>query len=300
MGATQGPESGDTEIACQSQLGGIITTGGGFSMYYAAPSWQKAAIAKYFATLTSQSITLSSGYNPNGRGYPDVSLIGVSYQVVVNGIMQSVFGTSCSSPVFAAMVSLLNSQRAVQGLQPVGFMNPTLWSYGYNSTYLNPTAYEKTSFNDVTSGNNKCCSSQVASQATCCSSGFTAVTGWDPVTGWGSVQFPNLARMFEVENLTTLSLNASTTIICNPSSSPSSLSTAAVIAITVVTILAVGTCIGVVVFCICCTGARQSPLARQQEPAMATAVPIQNPTAIYMTNVQPAQPVQPAAAAGRR
>lgn len=297
MGATQGPESGDAEIACQSQLGGIITTGGGFSTYYAAPSWQKAAIAKYFATLSSQSITLSSGYNPNGRGYPDVSLIGVAYQVVVNGIMESVFGTSCSSPVFAAMVSLLNSQRAVQGLQPVGFMNPTLWSYGYNSTYVSPTAYAKTSFNDVTSGNNKCCSSQIASQATCCSSGFTAVTGWDPVTGWGSVQFPNLARMFEVENLTALALNASTTIICDPSSSsPSSLSTAAVIAITVVTILAVGTCVGVVIFCVCCAGARQSPLAHQQEPTMATAAHVQNPTAIYMTNVQPAQP----AAAGRR
>ena len=27
VGATMGPESGDPEIACQSQLGGVITTG---------------------------------------------------------------------------------------------------------------------------------------------------------------------------------------------------------------------------------------------------------------------------------
>ena len=40
VGATQGPESGVPETACQVDRGGGITTGGGFSNIYPAPSWQ--------------------------------------------------------------------------------------------------------------------------------------------------------------------------------------------------------------------------------------------------------------------
>merc|ERR1712014_191696 len=49
----------------------------------------------------------------------------------------------------------------------VGFINPTLYQAGASS------------FNSITSGNNKCTAS-----TTCCSQGFTATAGWDPVTGW--------------------------------------------------------------------------------------------------------------------
>ena len=33
VGATMGPNTGGPEVACQSQLGGVITTGGGFSTF---------------------------------------------------------------------------------------------------------------------------------------------------------------------------------------------------------------------------------------------------------------------------
>ena len=85
----------------QSQLGGLITTGGGFSSYYPRPSWQDTAVSSYFTSLGSNQPY--PGYNAGGRGYPDVSLLGVNYEVFIGGNKTLVFGTSASTPVFAAM-----------------------------------------------------------------------------------------------------------------------------------------------------------------------------------------------------
>ena len=183
-----GPEDGDPEIASQSQLGGVITTGGGFSTYWATPSWQQSAVDDYFSGLSSKE-TPHDGYNPNGRGYPDVSLIGVWYEIYIQGVLTPIFGTSASSPVFAAMIALVNAKRAENGLPSVGFINPTLYQYGSVNSY----------FNDVTSGENNCIAygdTSNPSGATCCVSGFYSTTGWDPVTGYGSVQFDNLYTLF--------------------------------------------------------------------------------------------------------
>lgn len=40
VGATQGPEYDDAEIACASNTNGVITSGGGFSNLYPLPYWQ--------------------------------------------------------------------------------------------------------------------------------------------------------------------------------------------------------------------------------------------------------------------
>jgi tripeptidyl-peptidase-1 len=190
VGATMGPENGDAEIACQSQLGGVITTGGGFSTYYATPSWQTDAVNAYFDALTASN-TPDAGYNRNGRGYPDVSLIGVNYQVVIQGGLYNLYGTSASAPLFGAMLSLINAVRVAHNKSSVGFINPTLYAYGMNaSTNL---------FTDVTSGHNRCCASGNPSEAVCCDSGFHSTAGWDPVTGWGSTYLPDLAQMLAVE-----------------------------------------------------------------------------------------------------
>jgi tripeptidyl-peptidase-1 len=42
-------------------------------------------------------------------------MLGVYYQVVLQGKIEPVFGTSCSSPVFAAMLSLVNAARVAAG-----------------------------------------------------------------------------------------------------------------------------------------------------------------------------------------
>jgi hypothetical protein len=184
-----GPENGDPEIACQSQLGGVITTGGGFSTYNPTPSWQTDAVNAYFDALDGRN-TPTSGFNRHGRGYPDVSLIGVRYQVVIQGEMRNIYGTSASAPVFAAMISLINAARAAKNMTSVGFLNPTLYARGGNLT--------ASLFTDVTSGHNRCCTSGDASAAVCCESGFHSTEGWDPVTGWGSMRLPDLAQAFSV------------------------------------------------------------------------------------------------------
>lgn len=85
VGATQGPESGGLEIACSSITGGIITTGGGFSDKFSRPSYQDDAVQEYFSRLTAGTIGIpSAGYNVNGRGYPDVSVLGYNY-LIING-----------------------------------------------------------------------------------------------------------------------------------------------------------------------------------------------------------------------
>jgi hypothetical protein len=195
VGATDGPQKGSAEIACQSTENGLITTGGGFSTYYPAPSWQTDAIELFFNRSDASGFTPAAGYNPAGRGYPDVSLVGADYPVVINGDIYRIFGTSASTPVFAAFVSLLNALRLGRNASSggVGWLNPTLYAVGNNVTF---NGTDTLIFNDVTSGDNKCCAHNNPALATCCASGFTAVSGWDPVTGWGSVDFPKFAALF--------------------------------------------------------------------------------------------------------
>ena len=171
VGATMGPESGSTEIACQSQVGGVITTGGGFSTYFARPSWQSKAVNSYFSQFNgSKAAAPIAGFNPLGRGLPDISLIGVKYNVIMAGATIQLYGTSCSSPVFAAYVSLLNGQRAQRNLTQIGWINPTLYLTAYNASF--PSTHNLTTplFNDITSGNNQCCAQSTSGSPICCSS----------------------------------------------------------------------------------------------------------------------------------
>jgi hypothetical protein len=184
-----GPNNGGKEVVCQSATtstngeittGGIITTGGGFSTYFSRPNYQNNAIESYISSINTASNSPVEGFNSYGRGIPDVAFLGTDYQVMIGGDLETVFGTSCSSPVFAAMISLVNAARLAKNMSSLGFINPTL----YNSTSF---------FNDITSGDNKCCaeSSHILAPV-CCSSGFTAINGWDPTTGLGSILLSNL------------------------------------------------------------------------------------------------------------
>lgn len=151
----------------------------------------------YFNTLSSDT-TPTSGYNRNGRGFPDISYIGVNYQTVIQGQLTGLYGTSASAPLLGAMISLINAARAAQNITSVGFLNPTLYAYGAENTFgVNNTNVDP--YNDVTSGNTQCMARNQQGQVYCCSSGFYATEGWDPVTGWGSSYYPDLAQMFSVD-----------------------------------------------------------------------------------------------------
>lgn len=179
VGATMGPESGDPEVSCSSDTGGVITTGGGFSMYFDQPEYQHKAIAKFFKHLESQP---EEGYVSTGRGFPDVSALGHNYLVIDGGRVMLESGTSASAPVFAGMLTLINDARLAEGKSPVGFVNPAL--YGF----------EDDVWNDIVEGNNRCAAGQ--GNPNCCSEGFQAGIGWDPVTGLGTPRFKALKKAF--------------------------------------------------------------------------------------------------------
>lgn len=142
-------------------------SGGGFSNYFAVPSYQAEATAAFLKALGS---TYSGLYNRSGRAYPDVAAQGEHFQIVINGTTQSVGGTSASSPTFSAVISLLNDYLIASGKKPLGFLNPFLYSKGIAG------------LNDITSGSNPGCSTK----------GFSARAGWDPVTGLGTPNFVKL------------------------------------------------------------------------------------------------------------
>ncbi|KAI0046357.1 family S53 protease [Auriscalpium vulgare] len=147
---------------------------GGFSNYFVTPSYQTAAKDAFIAKLGG---TNSGKFNTSGRGFPDVAAIGTDVMIVSGGQTGPVDGTSCSSPIFASVVSLLNDRLIGAGKPVLGFLNPFLYS----------TA-GKAALNDITSGSNPGCNTN----------GFTATAGWDPVTGLGT---PNYVKLLTAVGL---------------------------------------------------------------------------------------------------
>eukprot|EP00475_Leptophrys_vorax_P024994 TRINITY_DN3477_c0_g3_i1.p1 TRINITY_DN3477_c0_g3~~TRINITY_DN3477_c0_g3_i1.p1 ORF type:complete len:556 (-),score=135.41 TRINITY_DN3477_c0_g3_i1:72-1739(-) len=176
VGATQGPEAGTEEVACSSTTGGLITTGGGFSILFPTPSYQKTAVSGYLDKVKGKIV---KGYNANGRGSPDVAFLGHNYAVIIGGNVVPVSGTSASAPAFAGMITLINDYRLQNGKSSLGFLNQALYQ-------LDPSTW-----NDITSGSNKC-TADTANGPTCCPHGFVAQAGWDPLTGLGTPHFPIL------------------------------------------------------------------------------------------------------------
>ena len=171
----QGPEFGNPEVACQGNRSGVITSGGGFSVFNTLPTYQYNAVNNYFAAIRGTKLDPISGYATTARGYPDISAMGHTYPVILNRRLYYFSGTSASAPVVAAMISLVNAARKARGLSTMGYINPFV--------YLNSKLLTK----DITSGNNFC----IVRGKVCCRQGFYATNGWDPVTGLGVLNFKN-------------------------------------------------------------------------------------------------------------
>jgi tripeptidyl-peptidase-1 len=184
VGATQGPESNQPEIACGSNSGGIVTTGGGFSIYFPRPSWQALQVADYLKS--APQLPPLNLFSSNGRGYPDVAALGFNYNVVIGGATYQESGTSASAPVVAGMLSLINGARLAAGKPALGWVNAQLYQFALT----NPAVV-----NDITVGENNCCAGEPGS-IVCCQYGFNATVGWDPLTGLGSLNFANLKKAF--------------------------------------------------------------------------------------------------------
>lgn len=153
-----------------------LISGGGFSTYFPRPSYQDAAVAKFFAT--NKSLPNPQYYNKNGAGYPDIAAQSESFVIVSDRIpLPGVGGTSCATPTSSGVFSHLNDLRLQAGKPVLGWLNPFI----YQTAPAHANA-----FNDATAGGNEGCNNFI---------GFTAVPGWDPVTGWGSPNYRLLAEI---------------------------------------------------------------------------------------------------------
>ncbi|KAI0062174.1 family S53 protease [Artomyces pyxidatus] len=139
---------------------------GGFSTLFPMPSYQAEAVNWFLSGLGS---TFSGLFNASGRAYPDLSAVGVNVPIVWEGKVGTVDGTSCSTPITAGMIALLNDELIAAKKSPLGFLNPFIYQ---NSDI----------FTDITAGTNPGCGTN----------GFIAGKGWDPVTGVGSPVFAKL------------------------------------------------------------------------------------------------------------
>ena len=138
---------------------GTNGTGGGVSTSYPIPTWQ-------------QGVSMSANQGSTSmRNFPDVALTADNIWITYNGGGSgAVGGTSCAAPLWAAYTALINQQAAANGKQPVGFINPAIYSLAQSSSYAS-------AFHDITTGNNTNSFNPT---------NFFAVTGYDLCTGWGT------------------------------------------------------------------------------------------------------------------
>ncbi|KAH9173729.1 peptidase S8/S53 domain-containing protein [Lactarius sanguifluus] len=144
-------------------------SGGGFSEYFLRPWYQQQAVPTFLNGLGRQ---YSGLYNASGRGIPDIAAQAMRIPFFYRGREIIGRGTSCSTPIVAGIISLLNDHRLSQGRPPLGFLNPWLYDGGLNG------------LNDIVSGSNPGCNTD----------GFSAIAGWDPVTGLGT---PDLGQLLD-------------------------------------------------------------------------------------------------------
>ncbi|MBS1123083.1 MAG: kumamolisin [Deltaproteobacteria bacterium] len=129
-----------------------VGSGSGDSLTFDAPSWQLGL------PITDK------------RAISDVALAsGTPYWAYVFGEWRGLAGTSFASPVFAALVAVVDSARLGAGEPPVGFLNSTL--------YRDPIV--QAAFHDVVDGGTP---------------DHPATPGWDYPTGFGA---PDAARLHE-------------------------------------------------------------------------------------------------------
>ena len=124
-----GTAGAPNEIVCQADvLGGVVTSGGGFSGTYTLPYWQADAVASYFAQVDGTQQQPAGGFSKGGRGYPDVALPARTLRWSLGTCSTSWSGTSASAPSVAGMLARINAGLLAAGKAPVGLVNPTLYA----------------------------------------------------------------------------------------------------------------------------------------------------------------------------
>jgi uncharacterized protein (TIGR03437 family) len=153
----------------------IAASTGGVSTFYPKPSWQAGAGVP----------------NDGQRDVPDVafaaSTVHDGYLILSNGVWASRGGTSGATPLFAAIMVLLNHYLVANGAQStpgLGNVNPMLYRIAQSSPSV---------FHDITTGNNIVPCTAGSPDCVNGQMGYTAGPGYDLCTGLGSVDLAKLA-----------------------------------------------------------------------------------------------------------
>ncbi len=154
--------------------------GGGVSRQWPVPTYQVNA-------ATFASAVAGSNVSATNRNLPDISAdaspetgiaIYVSLDPGLSGAGWYVFGgTSESAPLWAGFTALVNQNRALAGLAPLGFPNNSLYPLAYTSIGL--TRSYSSVFHDIADGS----SNLTLAGGT----NYAAVTGFDNSTGLGTM-----------------------------------------------------------------------------------------------------------------
>ena len=163
--------------------------GGGASALFTKPVWQTGP-----------------GVPADGRrDVPDISFTAsghVGYQIINNGSVFIVGGTSASSPVFAGIVALLNqSQAAANPAAPAGLgnINPGLYRLAAATTDV---------FHDTIAGDNKYPCAQGSPACVDGLVGYPATPGYDLASGLGSVDVARFIAKWNSGSASTTTLTA--------------------------------------------------------------------------------------------
>ncbi len=154
------------------------SSGAGWIDALPAPGWQRGAVEGYLASNV-KSWPSPRYWDDGSLASPDLVTEGHRWIMYSDGEPTTVSGTSMSSPVFAALVSIMNEDRLDRGQPGFGFLNPWLYAAAYDCDDC---------FNKVTApGFNGC------TEETCCSEGFySSDSVWDSTTGLGR---PNVTAL---------------------------------------------------------------------------------------------------------
>jgi hypothetical protein len=150
--------------------------GGGVSAIWEQPPWLGAT-----ADALSSAAPCHASVGEVCRTVPDVSAFADPYTgvtVYIQGTWGTIGGTSSSSPIWAAMLALINASSTCTSslltANGVGFAAPLLYQVASNATDY------ASGFNDVTAGNNDVFNLEHGK--------YPALTGYDLATGLGSPQ----------------------------------------------------------------------------------------------------------------
>jgi Pro-kumamolisin, activation domain len=174
------------ERAAAAEYGAGFTTGGGFSRRYARPDYQRAVVDQYLRDAIVPPATWFAANN--SRGFNDITALGNNILVLLNGERGISGGTSASGPYLAGIFALLNDARLSNGMAPLGFVNPLLYSLVGQAQYID-------AFNHPLMGTSNACQETGAfGRQSCCKYGFYEHAPWSVLSGLGSPNYSILKQ----------------------------------------------------------------------------------------------------------